>query len=498
MTLITQVTQLVEDIVSHLYLYTRKLEKNLHDNYFTKTEIENMRENSWEIAIVTELPVTGDANHVYLVEGTGPDTNLGVYDEYIWDRTNNRFEKLGNTEFDMKNYYKKDEINALLDGKLFDTTYWIKEFGQGINDERYIKTCITTTLNHKPNELDNEWFTPTDSTVITDNNILTEGKVHFQDVTSPLEQSWAIEAIIKPVSGSVGNKLGYIGFITPSTPENITTLSGIYYRHTGGSSDSDWGGGRRESFELGFHVYDDNVTTKKEPTRNELGSNDFLMAVDADATYYVRIEYKDTLRTFYGYIGTSRDNMIMEWAYRKPVQYDVPEVMGLLNGGDENAYAYTDGGCNIDLKSVNFYDGNVAINQVIKTEELMDSNLFIVPTVQDETTNAFTDYDEFLYVDGYELLGQHDLVHLSYLEDNYYDKNNSYSKEEFEEGIDTWNADFIDALPELQATNPVTNDYWDRVCLGDDQPTEIVPDTETPDIGGGSGGLDDDKPPKVD
>lgn len=63
-----------------------------------------------EFEVVQILPVQNiRTNVIYLVPSSSPAT-YQVYDEYIY--TNNSWEKIGNTQVDLSNYYTKAEIDA--------------------------------------------------------------------------------------------------------------------------------------------------------------------------------------------------------------------------------------------------------------------------------------------------------------------------------------------------------------------------------------------------
>ena len=69
-----------------------------------KTMIGNLA--NLRIEVVTELPSTGEVNVIYLVKKVGK--NPDVYDEYIY--VENTWEKIGNTEVDLSNYYTKEQV----------------------------------------------------------------------------------------------------------------------------------------------------------------------------------------------------------------------------------------------------------------------------------------------------------------------------------------------------------------------------------------------------
>ena len=58
------------------------------------------------IEVVTKLPSTGEVNVIYLVKKVGK--NPDVHDEYIY--VENTWEKIGNTEVDLSNYYTKEQV----------------------------------------------------------------------------------------------------------------------------------------------------------------------------------------------------------------------------------------------------------------------------------------------------------------------------------------------------------------------------------------------------
>lgn len=69
-----------------------------------KTMISNLA--NLRIEVVNELPSTGETNVIYLVKKAG--TNPDVHDEYVYAEGN--WEKIGNTEVDLSNYYTKDQV----------------------------------------------------------------------------------------------------------------------------------------------------------------------------------------------------------------------------------------------------------------------------------------------------------------------------------------------------------------------------------------------------
>ena len=63
---------------------------------------------SFEFRVVGELPTSGEAGVVYLVAHSHGSQD--IYDEYIW--VTDKFEKIGNTDIDLTQYAKKDDLKA--------------------------------------------------------------------------------------------------------------------------------------------------------------------------------------------------------------------------------------------------------------------------------------------------------------------------------------------------------------------------------------------------
>lgn len=65
-----------------------------------------------QIEIVDQLPSVGETNIIYLVKksGSAPD----IHDEYVF--VDGKWEKIGDTEIDLSNYYTRDEVDDKLTG----------------------------------------------------------------------------------------------------------------------------------------------------------------------------------------------------------------------------------------------------------------------------------------------------------------------------------------------------------------------------------------------
>lgn len=106
------------------------------------------------LEVVQTLPATGDADKIYLVPKTSAGTQ-NVYDEYIY--TNNAWEKIGDTEVDLSNYYQKSEtysqteVDNLLDDKQDTLTAgnYITIAQDGTISGNYTKSDILTILGYE-------------------------------------------------------------------------------------------------------------------------------------------------------------------------------------------------------------------------------------------------------------------------------------------------------------------------------------------------------------
>lgn len=77
---------------------------------YSQTEINNMisKMASLQILVVDALPATGENGTIYLVAHS--HTSGDSYDEYIWVSSKSAFEKIGNTDIDLSNYWTKTEL----------------------------------------------------------------------------------------------------------------------------------------------------------------------------------------------------------------------------------------------------------------------------------------------------------------------------------------------------------------------------------------------------
>lgn len=77
-----------------------------------ESDISALQTADWDIRIVQTLPAEGEAGALYFVPNE--DTGDNQYDEYIWDATSERFEKLGQRNIDLSDYVQKDDVGISL------------------------------------------------------------------------------------------------------------------------------------------------------------------------------------------------------------------------------------------------------------------------------------------------------------------------------------------------------------------------------------------------
>ena len=79
---------------------------------------------SFEFAVVSTLPTEGVKGTIYLVPNSGAGQN--VYDEYIWISTDGgstyAFEKLGQKELDLSNYWNGTNLTAITSTRIDEIT----------------------------------------------------------------------------------------------------------------------------------------------------------------------------------------------------------------------------------------------------------------------------------------------------------------------------------------------------------------------------------------
>lgn len=115
----------------------------LKSNTYTKTEVNNLISSivTLNIVVVQALPTTNiSQTTIYLVPKSTTQTN-NAYDEYInLDGTTSGWEKIGDTEIDLSNYYTISQVDNLLSNKVD------KVSGKGLSTNDFT-TDLKTKLN---------------------------------------------------------------------------------------------------------------------------------------------------------------------------------------------------------------------------------------------------------------------------------------------------------------------------------------------------------------
>ena len=102
--------QIKSSIVDNLESLAADKSLSANQGKILKEMIANLA--NLQIEIVDQLPSVGETNIIYLVKksGSAPD----IHDEYVF--VDGKWEKIGDTEIDLSNYYTRDEVDDKLTG----------------------------------------------------------------------------------------------------------------------------------------------------------------------------------------------------------------------------------------------------------------------------------------------------------------------------------------------------------------------------------------------
>ena len=102
--------QIKSSIVDNLESLAADKSLSANQGRILKEMIANLA--NLQIEIVDQLPSVGETNIIYLVKksGSAPD----IHDEYVF--VDGKWEKIGDTEIDISNYYTRDEVDDKLTG----------------------------------------------------------------------------------------------------------------------------------------------------------------------------------------------------------------------------------------------------------------------------------------------------------------------------------------------------------------------------------------------
>ena len=101
----------------------------LNTSYYNRNQINELVSSidGVQFEKVDELPEVGKSNTIYLLLQEGDATN-NIFDEYIFLKDGNTFEKIGSTEADFENYYDKVQIDNMIP-TVYNSTITIRQSG---------------------------------------------------------------------------------------------------------------------------------------------------------------------------------------------------------------------------------------------------------------------------------------------------------------------------------------------------------------------------------
>ena len=102
--------QIKSSIVDNLESLAADKSLSANQGRILKEMIANLA--NLQIEIVDQLPSVGETNIIYLVKKSG--SALDIHDEYVF--VDGKWEKIGDTEIDLSNYYTRDEVDDKLTG----------------------------------------------------------------------------------------------------------------------------------------------------------------------------------------------------------------------------------------------------------------------------------------------------------------------------------------------------------------------------------------------
>ena len=110
---ITHISAVIDAYGNTIENIIQQMSENLVNLYYTKGEVDLLI-NDLEFGImrkVDALPAVGQEHIIYLVPKAAPATG---FDEWLWMADENRFELIGDTNIDLSDYYKKSEVDTLV------------------------------------------------------------------------------------------------------------------------------------------------------------------------------------------------------------------------------------------------------------------------------------------------------------------------------------------------------------------------------------------------
>ena len=92
------------------------LMSTLNSNFYNKKQVNNLigQIHGVEFRVVEELPPDGEEGVIYLVKDVESPEEQNYFDEYIWIPETADYERIGDTQADLSNYYTKSQVDSLI------------------------------------------------------------------------------------------------------------------------------------------------------------------------------------------------------------------------------------------------------------------------------------------------------------------------------------------------------------------------------------------------
>ncbi len=87
---------------------------------FVKTAIENALSGKIDLqfSFLQQLPATGVVGTFYFIPAAHTETGVDEWEEYVWDATNSRFERIGAAKLDLTDYFNTTNLPAITNAQI--------------------------------------------------------------------------------------------------------------------------------------------------------------------------------------------------------------------------------------------------------------------------------------------------------------------------------------------------------------------------------------------
>jgi ribosome-associated translation inhibitor RaiA len=186
---------------------------------------------SFTTEIVTSLPSTGSANIMYLMLQSDSTT---VYDKYLY--INSKFEKVGNTDDNLNNYYTKSEVDSktISDQQVIVSN---NEFGTNITQALFNTKILNNLQDLKNNKVTlDQVYTKAQSDALLKQKVnstdfynkasmdlLLNKKVNISDFTLTKDSISTLTAQVKNITDGMDNKANTKYIYTKPEVDNLLT-----------------------------------------------------------------------------------------------------------------------------------------------------------------------------------------------------------------------------------------------------------------------------------